>query len=337
MRISAICLGGAMALLLAMPAAGQSLWNTNHASASVCRAHGRATGPEAFSRTAQGYAWPMPAGGASAFADGTAAHVSAAAAGRANDRALADRLLAAAQAEAFTRLDFGAAGGSSPAFVDAIVVKTVAYAVAYLRSRNGLTQAELSAIAGWVRNLQRASTQRANSLDHEAAIIAANLMWAAALGDNGAFRSETSRLTRFLGRLRRNPYFTADLRNNNEVMHHVILAAQVLRQNGIDVFNAPQGSNTLNMAIAYHAGQVTENGSRPVTTAGDPSERARSILRSQGFGTHVAWVPIVLATPGTEPARPAVQALERLVRRTDGGPWWGLQIGLHTGCFFGRR
>ena len=125
------------------------------------------------------------------------------------------------------------------------------------------------------------------------------------------------------------------MRSNNEVMHHMIYAAYILKLNGIDIFDRKFGSHTLNDAVAYHARAVIENGSKKTRTVNDPTDKPRSILRSHGFGTHIAWVPVYLAGVPSGSASEAVRALDNLLRRTDGRPYWGMQIGVHTGCLFG--
>ena len=49
------------------------------------------------------------------------------------------------------------------------------------------------------------------------------------------------------------------------------------------------------------------------------------------------WIPVVLSTPGSDAARRDVLALDAALRRTDRNPYWGIQIGVHSGCLFGRR
>ena len=270
------------------------------------------------------------------FLDHTAKHLNAAALGRANNRMLADRLLTAARGKAFTKLDFEGSGGSSPAFVSAVIVSSVSYAVAYLRTQGALTADELGDIDAWVKVLSKNARQRANSLDHKAAVGLSQLTWAAATGDTAAFQKARRTLNPGFGKLRRNPYFIDDLRNNNEIMHHMVHAAMVLRLNGSDAFNAKNGKHTLNDAIAYHARNVLQNGATKVTTAGDKTEQARSILRAQGWGTHLAWIPVVRSAQPTLQAAEAIRALDRYLRQTDRKPYWGIQMAVHTGCLFGR-
>ncbi len=315
----------------------QALWTTSYVNPALCRTHAAVHGAEPVSRTIQGHKWPHTPGGGIEFIDHTAKHLNAAALGRANDRGLAERLLAASQGGALTGLDFEGPGGSSPAFVSAIVVRNVSYAVSYLRSRNAITATELQQVAEWMnRVLRNSKSGPAPSRDHQVAIITAEITWAAAMGDIAGLNAAASRFVRFVGRMGRNPYFVNDIRYNNEIMHHVTLAAMVLRQNGFDALNRKYGNYTLNDAIIHHARQVYANKDRPLRTASEPRDQARSIFRAQGWGTHLAWIPVVLSTPGSEPAHSDIRALDALLRQTDRSPYWGIQIGIHSGCLFGR-
>lgn len=312
------------------------LWSTAHVSDSACLSHGGAYGPETHRKALQGFKYPYSRDSGIGFLDHTVRHINLAAIGRADDAKLRDRLLNAARGAAFSRLDFEGPGGSSPAFVSALIVRNVAYAVAYLRKRNALTSEQMKNIERWVRKLKRNSTARAGSLDHKAAIAASNLTWAAAIGDTGEFKKARTRLNRVLRKIKRKPYFVANLRNNNEVMHHVMIAAHVLRLNSIDVFNQRFGAHSLNDAVAHHAREVVRTGAAKLKTIGDPNDQARKILRAQGFGTHVAWVPIYLANVPSGGASRDVRALDAALRKFDRKPYWGMQIGIHSGCMFGR-
>lgn len=329
----------AAAILCSAPVAAhaQTLWTTAYANAAACRTYAATHGAEPVSRTIQGHKWPHTEGGGIEFIDHTAKHLNAAALGRANDRDLAQRLVAASQSGALTRLDFEGPGGSSPAFVSAILVRNVAFALSYLRSRNAISATDLQQVAGWMTTVLRNSKSGPQpSLDHQVAIIVAEITLAAAIGDVAGLNSAASRFVRFMDRMGRNPYFVNDIRYNNEIMHHVTLAAMVLRLNGFDALNRKYGNHTLNDAIIHHARQVYANKDRPLRTASEPRDQARSIFRAQGWGTHLAWIPVVLSTPGSEPAHSDVRALDALLRQTDRSPYWGIQIGIHSGCLFGR-
>jgi hypothetical protein len=205
-----------------------------------------------------------------------------------------------------------------------------------LRTQNALAPNELKEIDAWIRKLMKNSKQRSNSLDHKAALGASQLMWAAAIGNTGEFGKARRQLNSIFGKLKRNPYFISDLRNNNETMHQMVHAGLVLRLNGIDVFNTKFGKYTFNDAVDYHAQQVLRNGTNKVTTAGDPTDQARSIMRSQGWGTHLGWIPVYLSAQPSGPAANAVRNLNAHLRRTDRKPYWGIQMAIHTGCLYGR-
>lgn len=161
-------------------------------------------------------------------------------------------------------------------------------------------------------------------------------MWAAAIADKGGFSRSAAQFDRYLGALRKAPYFTSDLRNNNEVMQHIVHGAAVLHMNGIDRFSKKFGPYSLNDAVAHHAGRVLENGSGKVKTAGDPHDQARSILRADGHGTHLAWIPVFLSKATAGVHRDTVRALHATLRRVDRDAYWGQAMGVHTGCLFGR-
>ena len=335
-----------MQLIHAAPATAQDnlrLWDTDNISAHNCRNFAAAIGAEQFDQVIQGYKWPHASGGGAHYIEGNAKHLNAAAIGRANDKKFAARILSAARSNAFTKLDFEGPGGSSPAFVSAIIVKSTAYAVSYLRSKNALNQSELTEIDVWVRRLIKNSDNRppgsgyyAHSLDHQAAIMLAQLMWGAAVEDAATFRKGQREVLKMLKRLKRNPYFVSDLRNNNEVMHHMVHAGMLLQLNRIKVFDIEYGKNTFNDAVSYHSKRVILNGTKKIKTQSDAIDPPRSIMRSQGFGTHLAWIPVYLSAQGASAASSAVKALSSELRKIDRKPYWGMQMGVHAGCLYGR-
>lgn len=324
-----------VAMLASDPASSQQalqLWNTRTVNCGACSSFAKAWGVEAFSPVIRGYSYPHSRGVVEEFIERTVQHLNAAAIGRANDPALRDRLLAAAQNKAFLKLDFGASGGASPSFLQAVMVETVAYAVSYLRGRNALDPAQLKVIDGWGCALLKGAATKAGSRDHKAILASASVAWGAAVGDAGLFNSGAAKLKTIVSGVKGNKGFAPDIRNANEVMHHVIGGAHILRLNGRDLF-----SDNLHSAVAAHAKAVTELGTAKVKTSGDPADQARSILRAQGFGTHVAWVPVYLANFPSGGASAEVRALDKRVRQSDRSAYWGMQMGIHTGCLMGRR
>ena len=314
------------------------LWDMAHVNVPVCLGSSGAYGPEDHDEVLKGYKWPNPAGGGGEFIQHTAWHLNLASAGQANDRALADRFLSAAENNAMTVLDFEGPGGSSPAFMSTLLVKGTAHAVAYLKSKNALTQAEIERIEPWIaKSLVNAlARNETHALDHIASIAVTKMMWAAANEDFALFTEGQAEFYSMLNLLGDNPYFHADLRHNNEIMHHMVHGGYILHLNGVKVFDLKIGKHTLHDAVAHHAGIVAQTGAKKVKTASDPVDPARSIFRSQGFGTHLAWIPVYLAANPEGMAANEVRALDDLLRQSDWKPYWGGQMAIHSGCMFGQ-
>ena len=337
LTVAALWLVFATGTTLQAQATETRLWATAFASPGNCRAYARATGPEQFSRSVAGFSWPMPKGSGAEFIDRTILHLNAAAAGRANTQILLARLLTAANSGAYTRLDFGARGGSSPSFVTSVMVRTVAHAVSYLREENAISPGDLKAIDNWVRVLLRNSGKKAGSTDHKASIAAANLAWGAAVGDTRLFRSGITALDRVMGKIRKTPRFDSKVRVNTETLPIVLMAAHILRLNGIDYFAKSFGKHTLHDVVAYHAAWVRQTGTKKVKTEAISDSVARSIMKSDGWGTHQAWIPLYLAHFPNSYAAAEVRALHAQVKRAQNIPYYGRNMGVYSACYFGMR
>lgn len=321
-----------------------AVWSTRSVAPAQCDPglgalglrYGGPIGPEPFSPVVRGATWPLEAGNGNEFIYRNAAWLNRAATGRADRDQMRARLLAAARGDAFTRLDFGTPGGSSPAFVSALVVTSTAYAVADLRRAGGLSPEELAELDGWVRRVIRNLRARPPSLDHQAANAMAEMAWGAAVGDARLFATGRGGLERIMGRIARDGQFTGDLRNQNEVLTHVIPAAALLRLNGEDLLSRAYGGRTLGDVVAAHARAVRENGDRPIRTAGDPADPPRSIFRAEGWGTQLAWIPVYLSLDPASEAAEEVRRLDRALRQRDRARYFGGQMAMHSGCLFGR-
>lgn len=161
-------------------------------------------------------------------------------------------------------------------------------------------------------------------------------MWSAAIKDHKGFSKAAGQFQSYLSPLKRTPYFTKDIRNNNEIMQHVIHGEAILRLNGIDMFTKKKGKYSLDDAVGFHANAVLQNGNKRLKTGGDPHDRARSIMRADGHRTHLAWIPVYLSFSNSEAGRGATLALSKELRRINRDPYWGMAMGVHTGCLFGR-
>ncbi|MGY6411649.1 MAG: hypothetical protein ACXIUV_11585 [Alkalilacustris sp.] len=326
-------------------AAPMAVWSTRAVAPSQCnpqlgvpgmRSAG-SIGPESFSTAIRGATWPqLEAGNGQEFVYRNAAWLNRAATGRADREAMRARLLAAARGDAFTRLDFGAPGGSSPAFISALVVTSTAYAVSDLRRAGAISPEELAELDGWIRRIIRNLRARPPSLDHQAANAKAELFWGAAIGDQRLVATGRSGLDRSLRRMARTGQLTDNLRNQNEMLTHLIPAAAMLRLNGVDLLTQEYGGYTLRDVVAGHARAVRENGERPLRTAGDPADPARSIFLASSWGTQLAWIPVYLSMDPDSAAAEEVRSLDRALRQRTREPYFGGQAAMHAGCLFGR-
>lgn len=329
-------------LLTAVPSAKAKssetkLWTTAFSSASNCSRYARATGAEQFDQSVTGFSWPMPKGSGAEFIDRTVLHLNAAAAGKAKNQVLLERLLLAANTKAFTRLDFGSRGGSSPSFVTSVMVRSVAHAVSYLRGKSSVSPDELKSIDDWVKTLLKNSEARAGSLDHKASIAAAKIAWGAAIGDTRLYNQGASALDRVMQTIRSTPRFSSKVRVNNETIPIVLMAAHILRLNGTDYFSKRFGKHNLHDVIAHHADWVSQTGTQKVKTEAISDTVARSILKSDGWGTHQAWIPLYLAHFPNSHAAAEVRALHSQVKRAQNIPYYGRNMGVHSACYFGLR
>ena len=302
----------------------------------LCANHSRAYGVEPTNQVVFGHKWPHVKGGGIEFIDHSVALLNAAARGQSVAPNIKARLLAAARGGAFTKPDWEERGGSSPTFVSAVIVKTVSFSVAHLRLKGALTAEETREIQSWVNKLKRNMKKKAGTKDHKAANIVAELLWAAAIDDMSGFTKASKSYSRFLEMLRYDPFFSDDVRNNNEILHHLVLGAAILGMNGIDLTQKKIGKFSFDDAIAYHAQNVIENGAKKVKTSGDPTDDARSIFRAEGWGTHLAWIPIYRTIAKSSLGGVKTRELEKSLRRVDGKLFWGIQIGIHSSCMFGR-
>jgi hypothetical protein len=278
--------------------------------------------------------WPNINGGAHQFIDKNAQHLAyALTTSNDTDREFASRLLKAANSDAYTVLDFEGQGGGSPSFLTAVLIKSVSYSVSYLDAEQALTDSERNIIYNWVQKLAGNVYERESSPDHRAAIATSFIMAGAAFKNEELFKSGLAKYLRSLSQLRSGLAFSRQVRISNEVMHHMLPGAEVLLLNGIDVFKIKFDKDTLHDTIEHHANQVIKTGRNKVNT-GHGVDKARSIMRAQGFGTHLAWIPIYLNTFPHTKAAASVVALDNLLRKSDGKDYYGTQLGIHSGCLF---
>jgi hypothetical protein len=257
-------------------------------------------------------------------------------------KTLKSRVLNAAKKNAFTKVSF-AKGGSSPAFVTAVNVKSMAFVLSALESTGTLTEKEFSILDAWVYKmiLNMAKTKCSGSCDLSpdsmVSVFSANILYGAASKNRELFELGKSEFKKYLSE-RKISKVGEGLRNVNEVMHHAIIASDILAKNDINAFNWQLKDGSFNDAIIEHARNVITLGSKPVKTSGDKHDKARSIFKKQGFGTHLAWIPIYLASKNKLENSKVVEELDKKLTSSNlyDKPYFGLQVGVSSGCFYGR-
>jgi hypothetical protein len=252
------------------------------------------------------------------------------------------RVLNAAKKNAFTKVSWGK-GGSSPAFVTAVNVKSMAFVMSALESMGALSENEFSILDAWVYKmiLNMAKTKCSGSCDLSpdsmVSVFSANILYGAATKNRELFELGKKEFENYLSK-RNISKVGEGIRNTNEVMHHAIIASDVLVKNDVNAFNWQLKDGTFNDAIIEHARNVISLGSKPIKTSGDKHDKARSIFKKQAFGTHLAWIPIYLSRKKDLENSNVVEELDKKLTSSSlyDKPYFGLQVGVSSGCFYGK-
>ena len=252
------------------------------------------------------------------------------------------RVLNAAKKNAFTKVSWGK-GGSSPAFVTAVNVKSMAFVVSALESMGALDEKEFSILDAWVYKmiLNMAKTKCSGncdlSPDSMVSVFSANILYGAATKNRELFELGKKEFENYLSK-RNISKVGEGIRNTNEVMHHAIIASDVLAKNDVNAFNWQLKDGTFNDSIIEHARNVISLGSKPVKTSGDKHDKARSIFKKQAFGTHLAWIPIYLSRKKDLENSNVVEELDKKLTSSSlyDKPYFGLQVGVSSGCYYGK-
>ena len=257
-------------------------------------------------------------------------------------KTLKSRVLNAAKKNAFTKVSWGK-GGSSPAFVTAVNVKSMAFVMSALESMGALGEKEFSILDAWVYKmiLNMAKTKCSGncdlSPDSMVSVFSANILYGAATKNRELFELGKKEFENYLSK-RNISKVGEGIRNTNEVMHHAIIASDVLVKNDVNAFNWQLKDGTFNDAIIEHARNVISLGSKPVKTSGDKHDKARSIFKKQAFGTHLAWIPIYLSRKKDLENSNVVEELDKKLTSSSlyDKPYFGLQVGVSSGCYYGK-
>lgn len=253
----------------------------------------------------------------------------------------ADTLTKAAQEKSYIFLDFEDAGGPSPAFLQKLLAYSVAQAVVVLDQRNAWKQGQRDAVLAWGRALAEETDPKRSyaTLDTFAAIAAARMAWGALAEREALFQDglqdfhrvgwgidPDTRLfdielgLRDLGKITQ---FYPDegpslaLRINNEMIQHMVRAAEVAEVNGINAYNFSYNGLTLQDVIQEFAAKTLKHGG--------------SHVRSGGFVAHLGWVPLYLKRfpegPGSADLKNVLQPLVSVLR--------GISVTEYPLCFWG--
>ena len=246
------------------------------------------------------------------------------------------QILELAKSNSFSQLNW-AGKGASPSFATAIVIKSIAYSYALIDEYERFSEKEAKIIRDWVTGIEKNIHKRASSLDHEIAIATTHILWGAASKDETFFKKGQKGMMSFLSKAKKNGKIANDVRNNNEVMHHLVQGAEVLELNGVNIYSKVFNDLTLHNIVENHAKNVLDVGNKKTKTSGDMHDRARSIMKAQGYGTHIAWVPIYLKRYKNLKSSNAVIELRQALREKYGDfkPFFGQQIAINTSCYYG--
>lgn len=316
-----------------------------------CRYSGRSTLSmnNKFSEFVQGYNEPLPVDGASAFIEDNVAYLNNAFAGYGSDKEdniFKKRIINLVNSNSFKKIDWEEKGGSSPSFVTTIIIKSLAYSTAYLKSKNKLSDDEISQISNYINEIDKntflTSTGRYTSreggnvaIDQRFSRGTSLMLYGAAINNKDFFTKGYSRYLKELKTLDKRKVFSKNLRHNNETLHHVIQGAEVLRINGFNVYDMKFKKGTLRSQMETHAKNLIKNNNKKVKTSGDKTAVAISIVRTKGYGAHVAWIPFYLNDPKNK-----TKNIERVHEIASGfslDDYYGGQLAIHSGCLYGNN
>ena len=209
-----------------------------------------------------------------------------------------------------------------------------------------LSDSEISQISKYVNELDKntflTSTGRYSSKEGGNIAIdqrfsrGTNLMlYGAAINNKEFFLKGYNRYLEQLKTLDKRKVFSKNLRHNNETLHHVIQGAEVLRLNGFDVYDMKFKKGTLRSQMEIHAKNLIKNNNKEVKTSGDMTARPISIIKTRGYGAHVAWIPFYLNDPNNK-----TESIEKVHEIASGfslDDYNGGQLAIHSGCLYGKN
>jgi len=240
----------------------------------------------------------------------------------------------AASSRAYTEMDWGFSGGGSPGFMSSLILISMSYTVSLFDQNNVWTQSQRNSVVKWGNILERNLEDRRSysSMDSYAGFAASRMAWGAVTQQPSIFQYGLKDFHRVAGHIKDNGLIETNLRDNNESVQFLVLAAEVATQNGIPAYDFKYGGKTIVDAVMSHTKHSHINPRRKWTES--EGSTPMSYVRRSGFVTHIAWAPVFISR---FPDHPASQGLRELVARARGVAISGTSMGGNTECLWGPR
>lgn len=325
-----------------------------------CRYAGRGalTLNKNFSDFIQGYEEPLAIDGASAFIEDNTAYLNNALAGYSSEKEdgiFKKRLVDLSISNSFKKVDWTEKGGSSPSFVTNILIKSLAYSTSYLRNKNKLNKEEINQLNIYVEDLKKNSyladariknkdagryksisgdDTKYFTIDTKFARATSFIMWGAAINDKKLFVEGYEIYMNLMKTLDKKKFFEKKLRGNNEVIQHVIQGAEVLRLNGFNIYNTKFKNGSLRDQLETHAKRLIKNNNKEIAGL-DPDAGKTSIVKTRGYGAHVAWIPFYLNDEKNNTEN--IQKVHEIATGFSLDDYSGGALAIHSGCLYGKN
>ena len=249
-----------------------------------------------------------------------------------------DNLIQAANANAFTQLDW-TGKGAGPQFATSLLIKSISYIYAILDSEKQLNDEDKTVLRSWVAKMLPNRLKKVRpgnkNLDTRFAGDNALIYWGAATKDNAYYQEGKAKFYQRIERwIKSDATFAKSVRHNNEIAHQLIPGAELLALNGENIFERRFKEISVLDFVNTHSEWAFSEGSRKMKTEGDLNDKARAIMRSQGFGTHLAWIPVHLSRFKNSQS---VLDLRTKLRSSDVKSFYGKHLSIHTGCIYGNN
>ena len=292
-----------------------------------------------YSKSVTRYRYPHPENGFEIFLEENASIINFAISNpkQFDFKKYKSQILELATSNSFSNLDWARNGGGSPAFASALIIKSISYSYALIEQYERFTEKEAQIIRDWFLSVEKNIHKKGNSLDHDIAVATTHILWGAASKDDTFFKKGQKGMMSFLSKTKKNGKIANDVGYNNKIMHHLVQGAEVLELNGVKIYSKIFNNLTLHNIIESHAKNILEISIKKTKTKAELSVPERSIMRSEGYGKHIAWVPIYLKRFKNNKTSNAVIKLRQTLREKyrDRKPFFGRHIAINTSCYYG--